>query len=55
MIRGAESDLLLRDTFDEMQRRGPSARGVELPGVGHAPTLMHADQISLVRDFLLPP
>jgi pimeloyl-ACP methyl ester carboxylesterase len=53
VIRGAESDLLLRETVDEMQRRGPRARAVELPGIGHAPSLMHADQIGLVRDFLL--
>jgi hypothetical protein len=26
---------------------------VEIPGVGHAPTLMHEDQIRIVRDFLL--
>jgi pimeloyl-ACP methyl ester carboxylesterase len=36
-----------------MTRRGPKARVVEIPDVGHAPTLMHADQISIVRDFLL--
>ncbi len=53
VIRGAESDLLLRETVDEMQRRGPRARAVELPGIGHAPTLMHADQIGIVREFLL--
>jgi pimeloyl-ACP methyl ester carboxylesterase len=53
VIRGAESDLLLRETFEEMQRRGPRARGVEFAGIGHAPTLMHADQIALLREFLL--
>jgi hypothetical protein len=26
---------------------------VELPGIGHAPTLMHEDQIAIVREFLL--
>ena len=36
-----------------MARRGPKARVAEIPGVGHAPTLMHAGQIALVRDFLL--
>ena len=53
VIRGAESDLLLRETVAQMQRRGPRAQAVELPGIGHAPTLMHADQIALVRGFLL--
>jgi len=25
---------------------------VEIKGVGHAPTLLHDDQIAIVRDFL---
>jgi pimeloyl-ACP methyl ester carboxylesterase len=53
VLRGAQSDLLGRDTAAAMARRGPKARVVEIAGVGHAPTLMHADQIALVRDFLL--
>jgi len=36
-----------------MAKRGAKAQIVEIPGVGHAPTLMHEDQIKLVRDFLL--
>ena len=51
--RGETSDLLSRDTAGEMKRRGPKARVVEIRGVGHAPTLLHADQIGVVRDFLL--
>jgi pimeloyl-ACP methyl ester carboxylesterase len=53
VIRGADSDLLSVKTTQEMAGRGPKAKVVEIPGVGHAPTLMHADQISIVRDFLL--
>ncbi|MEJ2173897.1 MAG: alpha/beta hydrolase [bacterium] len=53
VIRGAESDLLTRATFEQMATRGPKAECVEIPGVGHAPTLMHDDQIELVREFLL--
>ena len=53
VLRGETSDLLSRQTVSEMSRRGPKAQVVEIPGVGHAPTLMHADQIALVRDFLL--
>jgi pimeloyl-ACP methyl ester carboxylesterase len=52
VLRGAESDLLLADTAREMRRRGPRARVVELPGVGHAPALMADDQIAPVRDWL---
>ncbi len=53
VIRGAQSDLLRRETLQEMAARGPRAKTVEVPDVGHAPTLMHADQIAIVRDFLL--
>jgi pimeloyl-ACP methyl ester carboxylesterase len=53
VIRGAQSDLLARATTAEMARRGPKAKVVEIAGVGHAPTLLAADQIGLVREFLL--
>ena len=53
VLRGAQSDLLMRETADQMKQRGPKARVVEINGVGHAPTLMHEDQIRIVRDFLL--
>jgi len=53
LIRGAESDLLSHQTALDMTRRGPRARLVEIPGVGHAPMLMDADQIRIVQDFLL--
>ena len=36
-----------------MTETGPKAKLVEIPGVGHAPTLLHADQIAPVREFLL--
>jgi pimeloyl-ACP methyl ester carboxylesterase len=53
VLRGELSDLLTRDTVAKMAARGPKAKVVELPGIGHAPTLMHADKIGIVRDFLL--
>ncbi len=53
VMRGALSDLLRRETLQEMASRGPRAKTLEIPEVGHAPTLMHADQIAMVRDFLL--
>jgi len=53
VLRGENSDLLTRETAKRMTERGPRARLVEVPGVGHAPTLIHADQIAIVRDFLL--
>jgi pimeloyl-ACP methyl ester carboxylesterase len=53
VVRGERSDLLSRETAGEMGLRGPKARVVEIRGVGHAPTFMHADQIAIVREFLL--
>ena len=53
VLRGAESDLLARPTADAMAQRGPRARVHEIAGVGHAPTLVHADQVAVVREFLL--
>ena len=55
VLRGEQSDLLTRDTAHEMSRRGPRAKVVELAGVGHAPTLIHDDQVQLVREFLRQP
>lgn len=52
-LRGADSDLLLHETALEMTRRGPKAKLVEFPGVGHAPMLMNPEQIEVVREFLL--
>jgi pimeloyl-ACP methyl ester carboxylesterase len=52
LLRGELSDLLSRATAEEMTRRGPRPSLAEIPGVGHAPTLMHANQIAIVRDFL---
>ena len=53
VLRGAQSDLLARETVAQMRTRGPRASVAEIAGVGHAPTLLHDDQIALVRKFLL--
>ncbi len=53
LVRGSESDLLTTDTAYQMTQRGPRAELVELPGIGHAPTFMHADQIAIARRYLL--
>jgi pimeloyl-ACP methyl ester carboxylesterase len=53
LIRGEHSDVVSRPSAAEMTRRGPKAKVVEIRGVGHAPTLLHAEQIAIVRDFLL--
>ena len=53
LLRGANSDLLSRDTALAMTQRGPKARLHEFAGVGHAPTLVAAEQVAVVREFLL--
>jgi pimeloyl-ACP methyl ester carboxylesterase len=53
LLRGESSDLLTHETALQMTQRGPRAKLVEIPGVGHAPMLMAADQVAPVRDFLL--
>ncbi|MDO8960139.1 MAG: alpha/beta hydrolase [Rhodocyclaceae bacterium] len=52
IIRGENSDLLTRETVAEMQERGPRARAVEIPRVGHAPMFMDDAQLAVVREFL---
>jgi pimeloyl-ACP methyl ester carboxylesterase len=52
LLRGEQSDLLSRATAEEMTRRGPKPQLIEFAGVGHAPTLVQADQIAAVNDFL---
>ncbi len=53
VLRGAESDVLSRETLLQMQARRPGVEVLELPGIGHAPALMSYDQIAAVREFLL--
>jgi pimeloyl-ACP methyl ester carboxylesterase len=52
VLRGEHSDLLSRATAQAMAQRGPRARVVEIPGVGHAPMLLARDQVDIVADFL---
>ena len=53
LLRGADSDLLSPATAQAMSQRGPRAQLVEFAGVGHAPTLVAADQVAVVTGFLL--
>jgi pimeloyl-ACP methyl ester carboxylesterase len=52
LLRGAVSDLLSEDTAAEMTRRGPKARRIDIPGIGHAPALDTPEQIALIAQFL---
>lgn len=53
VVRGAQSDLLLRETVAEMVTRGKQVSTVEIPDVGHAPTFIDPAQIAIARDFFL--
>lgn len=55
LLRGAESDLLSKETALAMTQRGPKATLREFAGIGHAPTLVAPDQVAAVREFLLSP
>jgi pimeloyl-ACP methyl ester carboxylesterase len=55
-LRGAESDLVLRETTEQMMHRGPGLKGltrvVEVAGCGHAPALNVPEQLELVASFI---
>ncbi|WP_019449282.1 alpha/beta hydrolase [Cupriavidus sp. BIS7] len=53
VVRGAQSDLLLRETLAEMAARGKQVSTVEIPDVGHAPTFVDPAQIAIARNFFL--
>ena len=53
LLRGKQSDLLDAETAQGMVTRGPKAKLVEFDGVGHAPTLITAEQIEPIRSFLM--
>ncbi|MGV2906199.1 alpha/beta fold hydrolase [Achromobacter sp. AGC25] len=53
IVRGALSDLLTPATVEEMLKRNPRAQALEVPAVGHAPTLIADSQVDPVAAFLL--
>lgn len=53
IVRGAQSDLLLRETVAEMTARGKQVTSVEIPDVGHAPTFVDPAQVAVAREFFL--
>ncbi|HEX3409853.1 MAG TPA: alpha/beta hydrolase [Candidatus Binataceae bacterium] len=52
VIRGATSDILAPDTAARMCRVLPGSKLVEIPGVGHAPTLSEPAAVAAIRAFL---
>jgi pimeloyl-ACP methyl ester carboxylesterase len=53
LLRGVESDLLLRETAEQMIASRAGVKLVEIPNTGHAPALLDPRQVGLVREFLL--
>lgn len=53
VVRGAQSDLLTRETVAEMVARGKQVDSVEVPDVGHAPTFVDPAQVQIARAFFL--
>ena len=52
VLRGAKSHVLPEVVAEAMHRRGPRAQLETLPGVGHWPSLMVANEIDIVNRFL---
>ena len=52
LLRGKNSSILNREVALEMTTRGPSPKLAEFVDIGHAPSLMHDDQISIIKSFL---
>jgi pimeloyl-ACP methyl ester carboxylesterase len=53
IIRGAESDILSAATVHHMRLSHLRAQTVTIPDVGHAPALMSAEQIDIVKRWLI--
>ena len=53
LLRGSDSDVLTPDIVERMLKRGPKTDLVEFPGVGHAPALRDAQQIDVIKRWLL--
>ena len=52
LIRGEHSRIFPQSVADTMLEVNPDARLAEVPGAGHAPALMSAGEIGMVRGFL---
>lgn len=52
LLRGADSDLFASATAQAMTERGPRAKRVDFPGIGHAPSLIPDDQVATIDEFL---
>lgn len=51
-LRGALSDVLSADTFQQMAQSLPSFTGVTIPGVGHTPSLNEPESLQALHHFI---
>lgn len=52
VLRGQNSFVLSEETAEKMRTTGPRATVVEIPHCGHAPSLMSAEQIATIEEWL---
>jgi len=52
VIRGTLSDILSKETVEQMKARRPSLEVVEVPDEGHAPLLIDAETIGRIQAFI---
>jgi pimeloyl-ACP methyl ester carboxylesterase len=52
VLHGERSDVLAPNVAMQMSERGPKAKLVTIPNVGHAPALMDPEQIAIINTFL---
>ncbi len=52
VVRGGASDILSAETAEEMARRMKNCRAVEVPGVGHAPSLVERESLAAIESLL---
>lgn len=52
ILRGANSDLLTQETYDEMLRRLPQAKGAVVPDRAHVPFLDEPEAVALLQGWI---
>jgi pimeloyl-ACP methyl ester carboxylesterase len=52
LIRGGMSDIISRGIAEKMQRMAPAMKRVDVPGIGHAPTLTEPEAVDAIEQFL---
>jgi esterase len=53
IVRGSDSEVLPLATAQQMCQRARNARMIEVPDVGHLPSLIEPDVLAALREFLL--